>query len=195
MLTVKDIVDLLSQACVETCDRLFTPMVTLWTFLRPMHSDDPACRAAVARRNATRVAQDLEPCSPLTGGYGKARRRLPETVLHRLVPLSGQRLQQQGPPAWHWHGRAVKRVDGSGVSMPDTAANQQDSPQPGSQAPGVGCPVARIVVGLSVACGAVLAAAVGRLQGKQTSARMLWHRLHADLERPDVVLADRFSCS
>lgn len=79
--------------------------------------------------------------------------------------------------------------------MPDTAANQQDSPQPGSQAPGVGCPVARIVVGLSVACGAVLAAAVGRLQGKQTSARMLWHRLHADLERPDVVLADRFSCS
>ena len=195
MLTVKDIVDLLSQACVETCDRIFTPLVTLWTFLRQMHRDDPSCRAAVARLNATRVAQGLEPCSPLTGGDCKARQHLPETLLHRLEPLSGPRLQQQVPTAWHWHGRAVKMVDGSGVSMPDTAANQQDSPQPGSQAPGVGCPVARLVVVWSLACGAVLAAAVGRLQGKQTSALMLFPRLHASLEHHDVVLADRFSCS
>jgi len=195
VLTVKDIVDLLSQECVETCDRIFTPLVTLCTFLRQIHRDDPSCRAAVARLNASRVAQGLEPCSPLTGGYCKARQRLPETLLHRLVPLSGQRLQQQVPTAWHWHGRAVKMVDGSGVSMPDTAANQQDYPQPGSQAPGVGCPVARIVVVLSLACGAVLAAAVGRLQGKQTSELMLFHRLHAYLEYNDVVLADRFYCS
>ena len=155
VLTVTDIVDLISQTCVETCDRLFTPLVTLCTFLRPMHSDAPSCRAAVARLNAPRVAQGLGPCAPRTGGYCKARQRLPETWLHRLVQWSGQRLQQQGPTAWHWHGRAVKMVDGSGVSLPDTAANQQDYPQPGSQAPGVGCPVARIVVGLSWACGAV----------------------------------------
>ena len=69
VLTVQDIVDLISQTCVETCDRIFTPVVTLCTFLRQIHSDDPSCRAAVARLNATRVAQGLEPCSPLTGGY------------------------------------------------------------------------------------------------------------------------------
>jgi hypothetical protein len=45
-------------------------VVTLWTFLSQIPSDDPSCRAAVARLNATRVAQGLEPCSPLTGGYG-----------------------------------------------------------------------------------------------------------------------------
>jgi Transposase DDE domain len=195
VLTVQDIVDLISQTCVETCDRIFTPLVTLCTFLRQIHSDDPSCRAAVARLNATRAAQGLAPGSPLTGGYCKARQRLPETLLHRLVPLSGQRLQQQVPTAWHWHGRAVKIVDGSGVSMPDTEANQQDYPQPGSQAPGVGFPVARLVVVFSLACGAVLAAAVGRLQGKQTSEPMLFHSLHAHLERDDVVLADRYYCS
>jgi len=79
--------------------------------------------------------------------------------------------------------------------MPDTEANQQDYPQPGSQASGVGFPGARLVVVLSLACGAVLAAAVGRLQGKQTSEPMLFHRLHTYLERDDVVLADRFHCS
>jgi Transposase DDE domain len=196
VLTVKDIIDLISQEWAETCDRICTPMVTLWTFLRQIHSDDPSCRAAVARLNATRVAQGLAPCSPLTGGYCKARQRLPETLLHQLVQMSGQRLQQQTPAAWHWHGRAVKIVDGSGVSMPDTAENQEAYPQPGSQAPGVGFPVARrLVVVLSLACGAVVAAAVGRIKGKHTSENMVFHSLHAYLERDDVVLADRYYCS
>src|SRR5215831_17100312 len=68
VLTVQDIVDRISQTCVETCDRIFTPVVTLCTFLSQIHSGDPSCRAAVARLNATRVAQGLAPCSPLTGG-------------------------------------------------------------------------------------------------------------------------------
>jgi hypothetical protein len=195
VLTGKDIVDRISQEWGETCDRIFTPVVTLWTFLRQIHSDDPSCRAAVARLNAARVAQGLALCSPLTGGYCKARHRRPETLLPRLVHLSGHRLQQQTPGAWHWHGRAVKIVDGSGVSMPDTEANQEDYPQPGSQAPGLGFPVARLVVVLSLACGAGLTAAVGRIKGKQTSEIMLFHSLHAHLERDDVVLADRFYCS
>src|SRR2546426_5064861 len=193
VLTGKDIVNLISQEWTETCDRIFTPVVTLWTFLRQIHRDDPSCRAAVARLNAARVAQGLTPCSPLTGGSCKARQRLPETLRPRLVHQSGQRLQQQTPMAWHWHGRAVKIVDGSGVSMPDTEANQQAYPQPGSQKPGLGFPVARLVVVFSLACGAVLAAAVGRIKGPQSSETRLFHSLHATLERDDVVLADRFS--
>jgi hypothetical protein len=62
----------------------------------------------------------LTPCSPLTGGYCKARKRLPESLLQRLVGLSGQRLEQQVSKTWHWHGQAVKIVEGSGESMPDT---------------------------------------------------------------------------
>ena len=190
VLTVKDIMDLMRQECVETYDRLFTPVVTLCTFLRHIHRDDPSCRAAVARLNAARVAQGLGPCSPLTGGYCKARQRLPETLQHRLLQLSGQRLQQQTPLAWHWHGRAVQIVDGSGVSMPDTAANQQAYPQPGSQAPGLGFPVARLVVVLSLACGAVLAAAVGRIKGKQTSEPMLFRVLPTGLRETRLSMAE-----
>jgi hypothetical protein len=170
-------------------------MVTLCSFLQQIHSDDPSCRAAVARRNATRGAQGLAPCSPRTGGYGKARQRLAESLRHGLMHQRGQRLQQGVPPAWLWHGRAVKIVDGSGGSMPDTEANQQAYPQLGSQKPGLGLPGARLVVGLSLACDAVLAAAVGRLKGKNTSEPMLCHSLYASLERDDVLLADRYYCS
>ena len=120
---------------------------------------------------------------------------VPHQYIVTTTSLPSQRLQQQVPAAWHWHGRAVKIVDGSGVSMPDTEANQQEYPQPGSQAPGLGFPVARLGVVLSLACGAVLAAAVGRIKGQQTSETMLFHGLHTHLERDDVILADRFYCS
>src|SRR5262249_11160640 len=98
VLTVQDIVDRISQTCVETCDRIFTPVVTSCPFLRHTHSDDPSCRAAVARLNATRVAPGLDPCSPLTGGYCKARKRLAASLCYGLMHQSGQRLQQQVPP-------------------------------------------------------------------------------------------------
>src|SRR5262249_39917484 len=108
VLTVQDIIDRISQTCVETCDRIFTPVVTLCTFLSQIHSDDPSCRAAVARLHATRVAQGLAPWSPRTGGACQARQRLAESLVYGLRPQSGPRLQPQGPTAGHWHGRAVK---------------------------------------------------------------------------------------
>jgi len=86
-------------------------------------------------------------------------------------------------------------VDGTGGSRPDTAANPQAYPQPGGQTPGRGFPVARLVGVLSWAWGAALAAAVGRIKGPQSSETLLCPSLHAHLERDDVVLAERFSCS
>jgi putative transposase len=48
---------------------------------------------------------------------------------------------------------------------------------------------------LSLACGAVLGAAVGRIKGKQSGENRLSHSLHEHLDRDDVVLADRYYCS
>ena len=193
--TGKDIVALLSQEWAETCDRRCTPVVTCWTCLRQLPSEAPSCRAAVARLKAARVAQGLAPWSPLTGGACKARQRRPETRRPRLVSLRGPRLQPQRPGAWHWHGRAVQIVDGSGGSMPDTEANHEAYPPPGSQAPGLGVPVARLVGVVSLACGAGLPAAVGRIKGPQTREIRRFHGRPAHRERDAVVLADRCACS
>jgi putative transposase len=51
------------------------------------------------------------------------------------------------------------------------------------------------VVWLSLACGAVLGTAIGRPKGKQTGENRLFHSLYEQIERADVVLADRYYCS
>jgi hypothetical protein len=176
-------------------DRLFSPCVTLWVFLSQVLDPDHSCRAAVARFLAWRAAQQLPPCATDTGAYCKARGRLPEGVLARLTRVTGRQIQDQAPPHWRWNGRPIKVVDGTTVSMPDTPANQQEFPQPRTQKPGLGFPLARLVVLFALAVGTVLDAALGRSLGKQTGETALFHTLYDNLEPGDIVLADRYYSS
>jgi hypothetical protein len=195
VLPAERVLDVLHQQTTSLRNRLFTPLVTLWMFLSQVLSKDHSCVTAVARFLAYRTRLGLAPCSAGTSSYCKARQRLPENLLSSLLRQTGRDLHEQAPEAWLWHGRAVKIVDGSGIAMADTAANQKAYPQPGSQKPGLGFPVARIVVLLSLACGAVLDLAIGPGRGKQTGENALFRSMHGTLQKGDVVLADRYFCS
>jgi Transposase DDE domain len=172
-------------------DRLFSPLVTLWVFLSQVLDPDHSCRQAVARFVAWRAARGLAPCSADTGGYCKARSRLPESVLARLARQAGKRPQDEAPKGWRWNGRTVKVVDGTTVSMPDTPANQREYPQSRSQKAGVGFPVARLVVLFSLAVGTALDCALGPCRGKRTGENALFAGLRHHLEQGDILLADR----
>jgi Transposase DDE domain len=172
-------------------ERLFTPAITLWTFLSQVFDPDHSCRQAVARFLAFRVAKGLAPCSPETGAYCKARQRFPEKALAELVRGTGRQLMANADRRWLWKGRSVKIVDGSSVSMPDTRANQKAYPKPSHLAEGVGFPLMRFLVVFSLAVGTVLDAAMGRFHGKQTGEVSLFRSLDDALEPGDVVLADR----
>jgi hypothetical protein len=146
-------------------ERIFTPAVTLWTFLSQVLDHDHSCRQAVARLLAFRSARGLRPCSPNTGAYCKARQRLPEALLQELTRSTGRRVAAQAPAAWRWKGWPVKVVDGTGLSMSDTPANQQAYPKSQNLPAGVGFPLLRLVVVFSLAVGTVLEAALGRRSG------------------------------
>ena len=176
-------------------DRLYTPFVTLWIFLSQVFDPDHSMRQAVARLIAFRVARGQKPCSSETKAYSNARQRLPEEVLTQLTRQTGRQLQTQAPAAWSWCGRCVKLIDGSTASMPDTPANQAAYPQARTQAAGLGFPILRFVVLFSLAVGTVLDAALGPYKGKQTGETALFRGLHEQLDRDDVVLADRYFCS
>ena len=79
--------------------------------------------------------------------------------------------------------------------MPDTPENQAAYPQLKTQAPGLGFPIARILVVFSLAVGTVLEAAMGPYQGKQTSELALLRQIIGQFQPGDIVLADRFFCS
>ncbi len=76
-------------------DCVYTPLVTLHTFLTQVFSAEQCCLAAVARLLAFLASRGRRLCSPKTGPYCKARKRLPEELLRRLVRESGRRLEKQ----------------------------------------------------------------------------------------------------
>lgn len=171
---------------------IYTPATTVWTFLSQCLSPDHSCLEAVARLIGWRVAQGQKPCSADTGAYCLARGNLPEEALHSLVRDTGKEVEDEAPEGWLWHGRKVRVVDGSTVTMPDTEENQAVYPQQASQKPGCGFPIARILVVFSLSVGTVLDAAIGKYKGKQTGENSLFRRLYDVLGEGDVILADRY---
>jgi Transposase DDE domain len=189
------IAELVAQHVGKTCERIFSPLVTLALFLSQVLSDDQCCRKAVARLLAWRTARGLPECSPDSGGYCKARRRLPDSLLPRLVHESADRVDTRGNRDWLFHGRRVIIVDGSTVSMPDTPANQKVFPQHSNQKRGCGFPIARMVVLLSLATGCVLDAAIGAGKGKLTGEHALLRGLYGRFKPDDIALADAYYSS
>jgi len=127
--------------------------------------------------------------SPATGAYCKARQRLPEKLFSHLVTHTGSALEAIATPGELWCALRVRIVDGTGISMPDTPANQQAYPQPSSQASGCGFPVLRLVVLFSLITGALLAHAIGPLADSEMA---LFRKLLAELRRGELALGDRY---
>lgn len=173
-------------------EKVFTPLLTLWAFLSQVISPLKCCRAAVARLMAWLVAHGQKPCGPGTGGYCKARGRLPERLFTRLTQETGQTLHRAAPDRWLWNGRRVLIADGTGVSMPDTPENQKEYPHPGSQADGIGFPQIRLVALFSLSCGAITDAAVGPSRGKQSGETALLRQIAGGVEPGSVLVADRY---
>lgn len=196
--------DLISRSSVEAAcrfcghqwrDRIYRPWITLSLFLSQMISDDHSCDEAVQRLQKYRHDQGLPSVFPDTGSYCDARQRLPEELIWNLARRTGRDVHDRSKKSWLFQGRPVKIVDGSTVVMPDTRENQGAYPQPSTQAPGVGFPMARILVIFSLAVGTVLDAAIGPYRGKQTSELALLRQVIGHFQSGDIVLADRFYCS
>jgi Transposase DDE domain. len=96
---------------------------------------------------------------------------------------------------WLWKGRRVLAYDGSTVSMPDTAENQQAYPQPPQQELGLGFPLARIAAFFSLSCGAVLDLAICSNVGKGHSELGMLRKMWELLRPGDIMLADRYMCA
>jgi hypothetical protein len=164
-------------------------------FLSQILSSDHSCGDALDRFQKYRMDCGLPPVSNNTASYCEARERLPEEVVWELARRSGQSIHDKADAQWLFAGRKVKLIDGSTVIMPDTEANQAEYPQSRSQKPGLGFPIARILLIISLAVGTVLEAAIGPYQGKQSSELGLYRQISGQLQPGDIALADRFFCN
>jgi hypothetical protein len=190
VVTEASILDVLNEHGVKYRDRLFNPVTTIWGFLSQVLSEDHSCRDAVSRIIAHRAASGVTVCSPNTASYCNARSRLLTGVLSTLTKRTAQQLQANADDEWKWNDRSVFVADGSHVSMPDTEENQARYPQPPTQEPGLGFPLARITVLLSLATGACHDLAIAPYEGKGTGETTLLRAMYGALKPGDVVLAD-----
>jgi hypothetical protein len=190
ILTEASIQKVLNDYGVSYRDRVFSPATTIWGFLSQVLSEDHSCRDTVSRIIAHRTAHGMAMCSPNTASYCTARSRIPAPVLSTLARRTAEELHASVDDRWKWNGRSVFILDGSSVSMPATPENQAMYPQPPNQKPGLGFPLARITVLLSLATGACHDLAIAPYAGKGTGEKSLFRRLYDTLKPGDVVLAD-----
>jgi hypothetical protein len=127
-----------------------------------------------------------------TSAYCQARARLPLVRLEQLHRRLALTVADKTAAASHWLDRKVKVVDGTGLSMPDTAANQKAWPQPTTQKPGCGFPVTKIVGCFCLATGALLQWVQGTLKDHDCR---LFRELLSTFQKGEIVLADRGFCS
>ena len=180
--------EILEEENVSYRNSVYTPVVTLWAMVSQVLDPDKSLSNAVNRLSSWLAAAGADCPSSDTGAYSKARQRLPESVLQRLVPEIAESLEQQVPVAQQWCGRRVRVCDGTTVLMSDSVANQAEYPQHSNQKPGCGFPIAKLVVIFSLLTGAVVAACIAPFDWSEIVMSRL---LYGDLDPEDVLLADQ----
>ena len=183
-----------SKAKVNSRQRIFSPLVTFWAFLAQVLERGSSCRDALQRVSAWWQVHFPAQGSPSadTSGYCQARARLDERVLQQIGTQVAEQLERQVTTQQLWLGRRVKIVDGTGLSMPDTAANQLQWPQNSNQKPGCGFPQLKVVGLFCLQSGALLQVAQDDKHHHEIIlARRLWHLLQPN----EILLADRGFCS
>lgn len=195
LLTSPQLLSKIEELEPEFRERRFPPTETLSMFLSQVMNADRSCQNIVNVMAVKRLANGLPPHNTGTGSYCKARQRLPLSMVSELVRCTGQLITQELPTQWCWQGRPVKLVDGTTVTMPDTAKNQDVYPQQSSQKPGLGFPICRIVGILCLASGSVLNAAMGPYKGKGADEQTLLRDLLDSFEKGDILLGDAYYAS
>jgi hypothetical protein len=192
LLPSSEIQKVIEELKIKYRRRLFDPVVTLWVFLSQVLEPDKSCHNAVSRVIAYLAGEGVEIPSTDTSAYCQARLRLPEKLLEELFKRAAQNLEEKVTIEHLWCGRSVKVIDGSTVSMPDTVENQKVYPQPSTQKPGCGFPIAKIGVLFSLVTGAAVALCIDVLNTHDLKlARQLYQFLHP----LDLLVGDRAFCA
>ena len=195
-LSMELVSEALAESKVEYRERKFPPWLTLWAFVWQILRGYASCAEAVIQITKWHMQQGDKPCSPDTGHYCEARRRLSLQFLLTLLRLQYKAAMQEVSRAWKWLGKHdVKVVDGTTFALADSKANRLAFPPPQEPSPGTRYPLMRAVGLFSMTLGLLKAFAYGPYEGKGTGEISLFRKLLGHINPGDVILADRYYCS
>lgn len=176
----------IEQACHEVGygwrERLLNPVTTIQLFFLQVLHGNTAC-THLPHLSGMRFSG---------AAYCQARSKIPLEVFRMLLERFSRCVVDHASGDGLWKGHRTFFVDGSGVSMPDTAALQQEFGQPCQQKPGCGFPVGHLLCLTHAGTGLIT---------KMLSGPLLTHDLartpevHPEMKPGDVLVADRAFCS
>lgn len=171
--------------------RLFSKENTFWAFFSQVIDADGGCMEVVRKMQAYAVIAGLKLPASSTSAYCQARSKLGLSELMNIFKHTAKRIDEM-PGRGFLKGRRVIVVDGTGISMPDSAANQAEWPQQSQQKEGCGFPTARICGCFSLATGGLLSFEVGN---KKSMELPLFRKQWDLFEAGDIFLGDKGFCS
>lgn len=171
--------------------RLFSKENTFWGFFSQILDADGGCAEVVRKFHAVAASRRFTQPSTSTSAYCQARSKLEETDLGRILAHTVAQADKPDKEGL-LQGRRVIVVDGTGVSMPDTSANQHVWPQRDHQNAGCGFPQATLCACFALRTGALLSYEIGN---KKNSELLLLRKQWSTFTPGDIFLGDKGYCS
>ena len=103
LLTSADLLDKVEEQLPEHRERLFPPTETLAMFITQALSADRSCQNIVNQAAMQRLISGLPSCSTHTGGYCRARARLPLSMIKNISLYVSELINDLTPGLWLWH--------------------------------------------------------------------------------------------
>jgi len=171
--------------------RYFCKANTFWAFFSQVLDADGGCKEVVRKFQASFASKSKSLPSSSTSAYCRARNKLDESDLASILTHVTQQLQGKVDVA-QLQGRRVIVVDGTGLSMPDTAANEQAWPKQKYHKPGLGFPQASLCACFNLRNGALLSYELGNKKSHELPMlRKQWDTFAVG----DIFLGDKGFCS
>ena len=171
--------------------RVFSKTNTFWAFFSQVLDADGGCQEVVRKMQALAASRSLPSPSSSTSAYCQARAKLDISELETILSQTARNLHEQGRTE-RWKGRRVVVVDGTGLSMPDTAENQAIWPQTRGQKPGCSFPQASVCACFCLHTGALLS---HRMGSRKSHELPLLRQQHDQFKPGDIFLGDKGFCS
>ncbi len=168
--------------------RLFSKSNTFWTFFSQVLDVDGGCKEAIKKLQSHMVGKLKKIPSSSSSAYCQARSNMDSESLDKIFNHTTQLTNK----AEKWKSHRVVVVDGTGLSMPDTPANQELYPQQKTQKVGCGFPSARALACFCLFTGTLLSY---RLGNKKSHELLLLRDQLKTFSVGDILLADKMFCT
>ena len=110
LLASPELTAIIEESLPEFRQRLYNPTETLSMFLSQALSEDSSCQKVVNDYVLNKVVNESITVATSTGGYCKARKRLPLAMIINLVCQTGKLIEHHIPASWSWKNKSVPSV-------------------------------------------------------------------------------------